>query len=372
MAFLEINKNSIAHNLQLMRNFCDKNRSGMNKRARLPARKIKLCVVTKCCCSEEEIINLIFNSGVNEIADSNMSNFESLSSSLAGKLQKSVIKTRLSDIKLIPSLSPHSRPERIFVSDETLLDALAEMPLDICPDIMLIAEVGDFRDGFYTDQIPSICKNYSNLPITGIAANYACLSGKMPDIKDAQYLSQLAGKLKIKDPPLVSLGGTVAYQLFNDNRFWDSDGPGEGSCNWELRCGEGIFLGCDPPTGKELAGFKQDAFTLFGEIIEIREKEYSESGNKGYNAVGDHGVAFKTGKRLNIVVDFGVLSAPAKYLRAVDNAVEIVGQTFDFSIVDITESKQKYKVGQHIGFVPSYGAVSHAMLNRYISKIYKI
>ena len=360
MAFIEINKSSIIHNLRFLHNFCNK-------------RKIQLCAVTKCCCSEEEIISLIYDSGINEIADSNQENFKRLPVGLAGNLRKSVIKTRLTDIQLIPSLPASARPQRVFISDEIMLKALAGISPDICPGIMLITEVGDFRDGFYPQQLSSICRKYSDLPIIGIAANYACLSGKMPGISDAHLLSQSASEMITRDGalPLVSLGGTVAYPLFNSDGFRVGGHNSDDKCAWELRIGEGIFLGCNPATGINIPGFKPDAFTFFGEILEIREKEYSESENKGYNALGEKGAAFKSGKRLNMVLDFGVLAAPAKTLCPLDISAEIVGQTYDFTVVDITESSQKYKAGQHIGFTPSYGALSHAMLNNYVNKVYK-
>ena len=111
MAFLNINRASITSNVQIVSDFCKKH-------------GIELCVVTKFCCSEPEVVNLLYDLGIKRIADSNQENFERLSINTAGNLIKNVIKTRLSDILLIPSLAPHSRPQRVFVSDETLLDAL--------------------------------------------------------------------------------------------------------------------------------------------------------------------------------------------------------------------------------------------------------
>jgi len=355
MAFLEINKNSINSNAQLLSSFCTKH-------------EIRLCVATKCCYSEEGIVTILHDSGINEIADSNQENFHKLPANLSGNFRKSVIKTRLTDILTIPSLAPHERPQRVFISDEVLLNALAELPCDICPDVMLVIEIGDLRDGFYPQEIPSILKKYHDLPISGISANYACLSGKMPCIKSACLLTRIASEIKTKnrEPPLVSLGGTVAYSLFYEGAFKNNS-----SHAWELRCGEGIFLGYDSSSGKELPGFKQDTFKLFGEIMEVREKEYFIENNKGLNAMGEHCITSKSGKRLNIVLDFGVLVASAKNLKPLDISSQFAGQTFDFTVVDITESGLQYKTGQYIGFAPSYGAMTQAMLNKYVKKVYK-
>jgi predicted amino acid racemase len=353
MAYLEIKKNSISCNTQVLYDFCKK-------------RGIRLCPVTKCCYSEKDIITLLHDLGINEIADSNMENFDKLPANLSEKLYKSVIKTRLTDILSIPSLVSHARPQRVFVSDEALLDALDEIPVDICPDIMLIIEIGDFKDGFYPSDISTICKKYRNLPIIGISANYACLSGIMPCKTTACELSQLTSEIKIKKDvlPLVSLGGTVVYQLFEDSEF-----P-KNSNIWEFRCGEGIFLGHDSATGMNLPGFKQDAFRLYGEILEIREKEYTEPVHKGHNATGQNTYTCKNKTRLNMVLDFGVLAAPIKNIFPLDTSASIIGQTFDFTVVDITKSSVNYKTGHYLGFMPNYGGVSTAMLNNYIKKIY--
>jgi predicted amino acid racemase len=353
MAYLEIKKNSISCNTQVLLDFCKK-------------RGIRLCPVTKCCYSEEEIITLLFNMGINEIADSNMENFNKLPANLSKKLYKSVIKTRLTDILSIPTLASHARPQRVFVSDEVLLDALVGIPADICPDIMLIIEIGDFKDGFYPSDIPSICKKYHNLPIIGVSANYACLSGIMPCKTTVRELSQLTNEIKFKknNLPLVSLGGTVVYQLFEDDEF-----PKD-SNDWEFRCGEGIFLGYDSATEKNLPVFKQDAFRLFGEIVEVRKKDYIEPFHKGYSATGENNNSCNNSTSLNIVLDFGVLAAPAKNLVPMDTSAKITGQTFDFTVVDITKSSVNYKTGNYFGFAPNYGGVSAAMLNNYIKKVY--
>jgi predicted amino acid racemase len=353
MAYLEIRKNSIYCNTQVLYDFCKKH-------------EIRLCPVTKCCYSEEEIITLLYNMGINEFADSNMENFNKLPANLSEKLYKSVIKTRLTDILSIPYLASYIRPQRVFISDGALLDALVEIPADICPDIMLIIEIGDFKDGFYPSDISSICKKYRNLPIIGVSANYACLSGIMPCKTSSHELSRLASEIKTKNDilPLVSLGGTVAYQLFNDEEI------SKGSNLWEFRCGEGIFLGYDSATGKNLPGFKQDVFRLFGEIVEIRRKKYTEPVYKGHSATGENTHTCKDSTSLNMVLDFGVLAAPAKNLIPLDTSANIIGQTFDFTVVDITNSSVNYKTGHYFGFVPNYGGVSTAMLNKYIKKVY--
>ncbi len=350
MAFIEINEYSISHNAALLKKHCD-------------SLGVSLCAVTKCCCSPEKIVGLLRDAGIKDMADSNMENFAHLPPSLGSSMNKSLIKTRLSDINLIPDLPEYARPERVFVSDEVLLDGLSLLPRDICPDIMLIVETGDLKEGFYPEQIPEVLGKYPDLPVAGVSANYACLSGKMPDAESMALLCATASLIKTKNSlmPLVSLGGTVVY-------FFLKDGFSR-QVHVELRSGEGIFLGHDSSSNKDLPGFLKDAFVFYGEILEIREKAGDVPESAGLNALGECSKPRKPGKRIYAVLDFGVLAAPSKDIQPIDEAAEITGQTFDFTVVDITESSMKYKTGGPMAFYPSYGAVSFAMLNRYVKHI---
>ncbi len=352
MAVLEIKKSSILYNAELMKKNCHE-------------WGVSLCGVTKCCCSKEEIATLFHDAGITDIADSNMENFTQLPPDLGKSIQKSLIKTRLSDIKHIPTLPEYARPDRVFVSDEALLEALELLPQNICPEIVLIIEMGDFKEGFLSEQIPEILTTYSSLPITGVSANYACLSGNMPDSQSINLLRENASFIKTKDGtvPLVSLGGTVMYPLLQNSI--------PQGVRIEFRSGEGILLGYDSSLHKELPGFRQDTFMLYGEIIEVREKDNALTEHTGLNALGECGKPRKPGKRLYAVLDFGILAASSKNLQAEDNGAEIVGQTFDFTVADISESSVKYKTGDMMAFIPSYGAVSFAMMNKYVKQVWR-
>ncbi|MDR3336340.1 MAG: hypothetical protein LBT16_03955 [Treponema sp.] len=69
------------------------------------------------------IHNLSRTQALTGIADGNMANFAQLPPVLAEKCAKSPIKTRLSDIQALAGLPSYARPDRVFVSGETLLNS---------------------------------------------------------------------------------------------------------------------------------------------------------------------------------------------------------------------------------------------------------
>ncbi|MDR1257063.1 MAG: hypothetical protein LBJ86_04895, partial [Spirochaetaceae bacterium] len=133
--------------------------------------------------------------------------------------------------------------------------------------------------------------------------------------------------------------------------------------------GEGIFLGYDSSSGRPLKGFNRDAFTLYGEIIEIREKTILPVEGAGHTAFGGDAAKRKTGLRRCAVLDFGLLGASMYDLEPLDRAVETAGQTYDFTIADITESRENYKTGGLIPFRAMYAASARAFLNPYIKRV---
>lgn len=359
MAELRVLKNAVKHNYELMNMLCLKNEAHLN-------------VVSKFCLSNPKIID--FLSSIKDcpcttISDSNMCNFALLNESLAKKLTKCVIKTRISDIQKIPELPPYARPDRIFVSDRQLLKELEKLPENLQPEVVLIAETGDMKDGFLLPDIYEICKTMPKIRIIGVSVNFSCLSGILPDLDTVRTLADLAlkiQKLRNLERPFLSVGGTVVHSIAENGEL-------KGLVQ-EIRSGEGIFFGYDSSGGQKLKDFCQKTIVLCGEILEVAEKDFSiQAGHTaGFSATGgstagieEQNLAGK-GKRKRAVLDFGVLAAVQKDLMPVDAYLVSAGQTFDFTVVDVTDSPHNYKAGEEIEFITNYGSASFAMMNRYI------
>lgn len=331
--------------------------------------KIPLNVVTKFCLSNPDIIRVLSagNEGRLVVSDSNMENFSRLEPALARQLVKCVIKTRLSDIQKIPRLPDYARPDRLYVSDDRMFAALAELPADMCPQIVLIAETGDMKDGIALRQLPLLAEKWGQLDIIGVSANFACLSGILPDEAAVRELAAAAGAVRAVrnlDRPFLSVGGTVACPLA-------ASGVLDGLVQ-EIRMGEGIFFGYDSSGGRALPGLHRDVIELAGEILELAEKDFSIQQGRctGFTATGGEAgsrqQAPRAGRRLRAVLDFGILAARTENLVPLDRDVLFAGQTFDFTVVDVTGSAASYEAGAFMRFVTDYSSASFCMMNRYI------
>ncbi|MDR2097039.1 MAG: hypothetical protein LBP37_00795 [Spirochaetaceae bacterium] len=352
MSYIEVNCNIITQNLSRVLDVCQK-------------QSVSLTVVTKFFTSDYRIVSLLSESGVDSIADTNIVNFTRKGFEKLKDCKKSLIKTGLSDIRGMASLPPYARPCRLFVSDEAMLAAVEALPENLRPETVLIAEAGDLRDGFYMEDIPEVAARYGKARIAGIAANFGCLSGKMPDAATIRRLADCARALPESGgaPPIVSIGGTVVYTPLESGAL-------SGAAT-ELRMGEGIFFGWDSSSGAALKGFDNDAFTLYGEIIEVREKLVSPIEDAGHTAFGGDAAPRKTGRRLCAALNFGLLTASMYDLVPLDDGITTAGQTYDFTIADITESRETYKTGGYIPFRAMYAAAAHAFLNPYIKRVIK-
>lgn len=356
MDYLELNSRKLLFNLKYWQQLAESNGASLN-------------VVTKFCLSNPSYIQLLFENGVKTVSDSNIQNFQGFPEPLKNNITRCGIKTRVSDIKLYENQADDTLiADRLLVSDEAVLKAVENLPENKRPDIVLIMECGDYKDGLYQNDIKSLVKKYKNLPIIGVSANFACLSGKMPDLQSIQMLSETAQfiqKEKKLEKPFVSVGGTVMHDILVSGILSTKEYAGLIS---EIRCGEGIFFGYNSSKGEKINQLNQDVFQFKAEILELQWKDIPETKNEGLNALGEHSESRPSGRRLCAVLDFGILAASLVEIFAKDADTLKVGQTFDFTVVDVTSSKNRYVTGDFIQFNVNYASASFMCMNRFISK----
>lgn len=327
-------------------------------------KSVSLNAVTKFCLSRREIIELLQESHIDYVCDSNLTNIHELYnhfSKAEARLHTSLIKTRMSDIAVIAKIG--RIVSRMLISDTALLEAARAIPKEDCPDIVLITELGDFKDGMYPDDIRTAVSRYQDLPIIGVSANFACLSGTMPEKRHIETLARIAEdihRVKKTTAPFVSIGGTVALDVLQEEGVADLVS--------EIRCGEGLFFGYNSSAEKSLLNFNRNVFTFHAEILEISQKNITAQGSAGHTALGTTARKKKQGVRRYAVLDVGVLAAFETDLLPKDKNIEFVGQTFDFTVMDITHSAETYKVGGMISFDINYAAGSVLFINRFVEK----
>ena len=159
------------------------------------ANGISLALVSKFSLSYQPLVlPLLKTAQITTVCDSNCSNFGLFPASNSieneKKITKTLIKTTAGAIKSLPDLPPDARPDRVFVSHTALLDAIRQLPHNIMPQVVLIAENGDLKEGFDQNQICAVAENYADLDIIGVSSNFSCLTGGLPQIEDVEKLAQ--------------------------------------------------------------------------------------------------------------------------------------------------------------------------------------
>ena len=102
--------------------------------------------------------------------------------------------------------------------------------------IMLMVKMGDMRDGIMPENVEDIARQITTMPgviLTGIGANFACLSGTLPDAAKMTALSAIASDIEAAGRFVLETvsGGNSA------NLSW-ALGPYSTKRNNNLRLGE--------------------------------------------------------------------------------------------------------------------------------------
>lgn len=354
MAFLKLNRSKLQHNF----NFLDQI---------FKERNIEWGVVSKLLCGNRMYIKEIIALGVKEIHDSRVSNLRKIKM-LDPSIQTVYIKPPAKrSIESIVKYADVSFNTEIYTIQ--LLSAEAKKQNKVHKIIIMI-EMGDLREGVMGEELIEFYQQLLHLPnieIRGIGTNLNCLSGVMPTqdklIQLSLYKQLIEAKFSITIP-WVSGGTSVAVPLIMKNA--------RPMAVNHFRIGEALFFAKDLFTGLTMEGMHDDVFKLFAEIIEITEKPDTPTGELGENVAGNVFVPADNdlgGTSLRAILDIGLLDMQPKYLTSEDPDISVVDASSDMLVVDITNSKKSYKVGDLVAFSTEYMGALYLMNSSYIDKI---
>lgn len=331
-------------------------------------RNIKWGVVTKLLCGNTIYIKELINLGVNEMHDSRISNLKKIKK-LNPDIQTVYIKppSKL-NIKKIVEFADVSFNTEIYTIKLLSEEAKKQNKTH---KIIIMIEMGDLREGVLGEELISFYEQVFSLPnieIRGIGTNLNCLSGVMPTqdklIQLSLYKQLIEAKFNVKIP-WVSGGTSVAVPLMLKNA--------RPMAVNHFRVGEAIFFGKDLFTGETMAGMHNDVFKLYAEIIEITEKPNNPTGELGENVAGntyelDENTDLSE-TSLRAILDFGLLDMQPQYLAPTDESITIIDSSSDMTVIDISNSKNKYKVGDLISFNLQYMGALYLLNSDYIEKV---
>lgn len=312
------------------------------------AKSIDLVFVSKSICGDTHIMAIVEETPVKIIADSRLDNFAKMNTTKTKMLIRPAV---MQEAKAVVSLTD--------ISFQTELDTIKAIETESVNqnkthDILLMIDIGDFRDGIqYTDTdkiwaTATYIHESKSLRLAGIAANYNCFLGLLPDTDNMTALADIFNNLKPLydiESPILSGGTSSSVSLLTNDAFI----PAEIS---QIRMGEAIMLGRDPADNTFIKGYNTDVFTLEVPIIEVQNKTLTDGS-----------------KMLRGVLAIGKQDLQTDRIIPYDEKIKILGACSDECVIDLSDAPE-YKSGDTIKFMMEYGALMTAFAGQFINKIY--
>lgn len=322
--------------------------------------------VTKGFLADFPLVQLLYEMGVRNFADSNLANLVRMRTFFGQEVRLSLIR-----LPMIQELGTIVENECIpFISHwETLerTNTVAQKRRKV-QEVVLAIEMGDAREGFLPEELFHIGERVKDFPwvsVVGTASTLACLNGVLPNEKILQQLIKYKEDLKKelrKEDFFLSVGGTTFFELWEENTRWEGVD--------ELRFGEAFLFGSDISRKKIIPWLEQGAFRIWAEIVEIRSKEIDPHSGQGFDAFGESVHPHFQGKRKRALLALGKQDIDEHQLYFADSGATIVGATSNYLVVDVEDSTKEYQVGDVLCFRAGYGAALRAFLSPYLEKVY--
>lgn len=325
--------------------------------------------VTKGLSAPAELARCLAGTGVAALADSRISNIKRMREAGVGAPLALIRIPMRSELEEVIEYADYS-----LVSDLGTLSAMAA----ICASrgkthkAVLMADVGDLREGFWPDEAERVSDEIKKLDpaleIAGVGANFACASGVLPS---PENLAVLVGFGKVIEAALgrhfeIYSGGATTGSLAGL-----SNGLFPKEIN-NVRIGEGYLLGMDSSSGADLPWLDRGAIELEAELVEVRVKPTKPVGETGRDAFGSEVHFEDRGRRLRGILAVGRQDVHIDSLTPLDDGVRIITASSDHLLVDIEDCMARPRVGDILRFRPGYAAMLSLSTSPYVTKIYEL
>lgn len=343
-----VNLSTIKNNTKTLVDLCGK-------------RGISVAGVTKVFCANTEIAKAYVQGGVEYLADSRIENLIKLKDINIPKLMLRLpMISQAEEIVEYADISLNSEIETIKALSEKALEK------NKIHKIILMVDLGDLREGYYNKENLLLAVEeiltLKGVKLLGLGTNLTCYGGVIPTRENLNILSEIAEEIENKhgiDLEVISGGNSSSIYLLEEDNI-------EGINN--LRLGESIVLGGETAYGKKIEGTKDDAFTLQVEVLEVKEKPSMPTGEIGKDAFGKTPTFEDRGIRKRIICGVGKQDTEFDALFPKDEDLIILGGSSDHIILDGTDSKTDYKVGDIIEFRMTYVSILRSMTSDYVDK----
>lgn len=301
---------------------------------------IEVTGVTKGCLGHPEVAKAMVKGGVAGIGDSRLPSLNRLKQANLGVPLTMLRLPMISEVAEVVTLSDVSLNSEL----ETVKALSEEAREQGCThSVILMVETGDLREGADPAEVPYLVEMVIDLPhinLLGLGTNVACLEGVPPTPERLNILTRLKSEIETKlgiKLAVISGGNSSAWKLIEGAKI-----PPQIN---QVRFGEAILLGRETVKGEAISGAFQDAFTLYSEIIEAKER-------RAITALGRQDV-------------------DPEGLLPRHNDIKIVKASSDHLVLDTTGLDYRLRVGEIIAFDLNYQALLRAMTSPFVRAIIK-
>lgn len=347
---LTIDTEKLAHNTKEVIKLCER-------------KNITAMAVTKLFQGNPKITQLMVDAGIKCIGDARIQNLIRLKDI---KAEKVLIRLpMLNEIDLLveyADISLNSEIETVRAISEYCTEH------NKTHKVVLMVDMGDRREGVNEEDLLETAKvmaEFEGVELIGIGVNYGCFGGVIPSKESMtdfmNYAKEIQESLNLK---FTHITGGSSLHL---HMIWEDILP-EGVTH--LRIGQSINLGVEDKYGKVIDGLYGDVYRLHAQVIEKKTKPSVPKGQIGIDAFGKVPVFEDKGNIDRLILGIGRQDVILDGLIPENDNIKIIGASSDHMILDITDSKKEYHIGDIISFDMNYSSLLSVFNSEYVYKKY--
>lgn len=324
---------------------------------------IEIAFVTKVYCGDERLASVLSDCNVRWLADSRIENLESMNDFAPEKiLLRLPMRSEVEQVVKYADISLNSSIDTIHhLSEEAVRQGKVHK-------VILMLDMGDLREGIFEEsemfEIAEKILQMKGIEFVGVGTNLTCYGGVIPSKENLGRLVDIKNRMEERFGirlPIVSGGNSSSVDLLMKEEV-----PGV----TQLRLGEISVLGRETAYGEHVLGLREDVFRMEAEIIEIYEKPSVPIGEIGMDAFGNHPIFKDHGNRKRAIIAIGRQDVSYDALIPKDSEIHFIGGSSDHTILDVTDSKSNYNVGDVLKFDLTYGSILSLMTSKYVHREY--
>ncbi len=135
-----------------------------------------------------------------------------------------------------------------------------------------------------------------------------------------------------------------------------------------FRIGEAITLGRNVLDRSPWPGTRQDTFRIVAEVVEVERKPSIPIGHRGQDAFGGHDRVRRPGRPQARHLQHRPPGRGRRRHHPGRPGIIVLGGSSDHLVLDVEEADEEVKVGDELGFFPSYGSLLAATTSPYVQK----